>query len=395
MVRRILAVFLAHLREALRSPLAWLGAFALVVANPAITLAFGGDDAASRAWLSRALVSEGLRLLLPLAALVGAAYIIRPSPRRGWSILPVRRSEWFAGSALACFAFVAAVGAMMALGGVLASPLAGDVANLERVRYASAMAYFGPREGKPERQFILREDERLEFSFDGEELGETIHGKLQFEIAWTMEQAPERGVPLEIRLKGEREVIASTHAEARRRATFSAPHPGGKRITVVCRAIDPALSVGMKREECRLVQGSENPLASITWLALIGACGALLCAGVTLAVRSLSTAPTAALAGALVLASLTLLPALAPGDAAARARRRDVQGEKDAQPSATQLLAESLSGLPPLNEPANFERVGAGEAAHFDDAKAALLRLLLALALLPAGAALFSRRQIT
>jgi hypothetical protein len=394
MFRRTLAVFLAHIREAARSPLAWLGGVAVVFAIPAITLAFGGDDAGSRAWLSRSLVSEGLRLLLPLAALMGAAYIVRPSPKRGWAVLPVRRSEWFLGSALACCTFIACGALMLVLGGVSASALVGDAAQLEQARYASAMNYFGPR-AQVERPFILPgSGERIEFTFDGEDLGENISGKLQFEIAWTMEQAPERGVPLEIRLKGEREVVATAHVEARRRATFSAPNPGGKTITVIARAIDPALSVGMKRDECRLVLGRENPAPSLLWLGLVGLCGALLCAAVTLGVRSLSTAPTAALAGALVLASLTLLPALGPGDAAARARRRDVEGEKKDERSATQALAEMLSGLPPLNEPRNFERVLGGETALNDDWQVALVRLAAALALLPIGAALFGRRQI-
>ena len=395
MPRRTLAVFLAHLAEAARSPLAWLGALAVILALPLITYFFGGDEAGSRAWLSRSLVSEGMRLLLPLAALMGAAYIVRPSPKRGWAVLPVRRSEWFMGSALACCVFVACGATLLVLGGLASALLVGDAAQLERVQYAGAMKYVGAREAA-ERSFILPgSDERLEFTFDGSELGDTVNGKLQFEVAWTMEQAPERGVPLEIRLKGEREVLATTHVEARRRATFSAPNPGGSKITVIAKAIDPALSVGMKRDECRLVLGREGAALSLFWLAWIGTCGAFLCAAVTLGVRSLSTAPTAALAGALVLASLTLLPALGPGDSAARARRRDVEGEKNVEKGVAQSLADALAGLPPLNEPRNFERMLGGEAAQRDDWQEAMLRLVASLALLPLGAALFGRRQIT
>lgn len=395
MPRRVLHIFTAHLREAARSPLAWLGLLALLVATSAISQGFGGEEAASRAWLARSLTTEGLRLLLPLAAIMGAAYIIRPSIKRGWSILPVRRGEWFLGSALACFAFVALGALVIAASGALACGVIGDAAKVEQLRYADDMRYVGPRALEGERPFLLAGPEHLEFKFDSEGVGETVSGKLDFEIAWTMAQAPGQGVPLEITLKGEREVKAQSRAQARRKATFSAPHPGGKTITVFARAIDPALSVGLKRDGCRLVLGRESAAPSLFWISLTAMCAALLCAGLTLCVRALSTAPTAALAGALLLASLTLLPALAPGDAAAQARRRDVEGESRDERSATQALAETLSALPPLNEPRNFERVLAGEAADDKDMLSALARLGAAMALLAMGAALFGRREIS
>lgn len=394
MLRRTLGVCLITLLEPARSPAALLALAALVLSFAVLSLGLA-DDAPSRAWLARAMGIEALGLLLPLGAVLGAAYIIRPNSRQGWAALPVRRAEWFLGAALACGAAVLLVALLLAFGVWLALALCADAGELERVRYAESFRYVGPREETRARPFILRSDERLEFTFDGRKLGETVAGKLQFEIAWTMEQPPERGVPLEITLVGSREVKATTHVQARRRATFSAPHPGGDSFKVVARAIDPALSVGMTQSECRLVEGRESALPSLLWLAVVAACGALLCAGVALAVRSLSTAPTAALAGALILAALTLLPALAPGDAAARARRRDVEGEKSPEISAAERLSETLSGLPPLHVPDNFTRLAAGEAAHIADAPAALWRLLIASALVPLGAALFSRRQMT
>jgi hypothetical protein len=394
--QRTTAIFLASYREVARSPLAWLGALALLMAVPVATL-FG--ESGARVWLSRSLVSEGLRWLLPLAALIGAAYVIRPSLKRCWVALPARRAEYFCAAALTSFSLMLVCATLVITGGALTGAMLGDEARLDDVRTPRVLhAVSGSRaiSASAEERLFARPNgrEQLVFEFEGQALGDTIDGKMQFEIAWTTSAAPSRGAPFELKLVGEREVIASTTVEARRRVTFRAPNPGGQVIRVIALPNDPALSVGMKRDECRLVLARASSAPSLAWLAFVAACGALLCAGVTLAVRSLATAPTAALAGALVFAAMTLLPALGPGDFAARQRRADVENIR-AEVSRVQALGEFLAQwIPPLNEPRNFERVLLGEAAQLDDAPEALWRLGIALALLPLGAALFSRRQI-
>lgn len=401
MLQRVFVIFLTALLEAARSPLAWVGGILLLVVIPVATHLVGGSETETgvRVWLCRSLISEGLRWLLPIAAFTASAYLIRPSLKRGWAILPARRSEWFIASSLAVFVATAFATVLLSAGGAVASMALGDASLLDVTRLARTLDRRGSRSdlraSDQDRLFVFPNGrETLVFEFDAEGLGEVLRGKLQFEIGWMGEIAPEKTTPLEVRLIGDRTVTAITHVEARRRATFEAENPGGRTIRVECRGIDPALSVGMKRDECRLLVRREDALPSFLWLALGGLGGALLCASVTLGVRSLATAPTAALAGALVFSALTLLPALAGGDLPARKRREAVEGARPIDRSTAQSLAETLSEMPALIEPRNFERLMAGEAAGSDDADSALLRLLLAAGLLPVGAILFGRREV-
>lgn len=394
MLLRTLAIWLAATLEPLRSPLAWLGLLSLTACVPLIVLVFGEGEASARAWLARSIVVEGLRWLLPLGALAGAAFAIRPSLRSGWAALPARRAEWFVAISAASFCLMFVCALCFVLGGTLALAALGEAGNLERSREAASFSHTARAQGGETAFIWPGTTETLEFEFANQGLPETLKGTFEFEIAWTRESAPQRDVPFSVTLVGERTVEATTRVEARRRASFEAPNPGGAAFKVLCRATDPALTVGMKRVSCRLEDSRPGPLATLAWLLILSLAGAALCASLALCVRSLATAPTSALAGILLLASLTLLPALSPGDFASRKRRQDVERQAESEASTLQQLAALASRLPRLMEPADFERFLAGRAATGEDAKGALLRLLMAAALLPAGALLFGRRQI-
>ncbi|KAA0218578.1 hypothetical protein EDM80_00160 [bacterium] len=394
MLRRTLALWLAATLEPLRSPLAWLGLLSLAACVPLLVLVFGEGEAPARAWLARSIVVEVLRWLLPLGALAGAAFAIRPSLRSGWAALPARRAEWFFAVSAASFCLMFVCALCFVAGAALSLAALGEAGNLEQSREAASFTHTARAQGG-ETVFIWPGTaETLEFEFVNAGLPPDIKGAFEFEIAWTRASAPERDVPFSVTLVGERTVEAATRVEARRRASFAAPNPGGESFKVLCRATDPALTVGMKRASCRIEGSRPGPLASLGWLLMLSLAGAALCASVALCVRALATAPTAALAGLLLLVALTLLPALSPGDFASRKRRQDVERQAESEASTLQQLAVLASRLPRLMEPADFERFMAGRAAGGEDARGALLRLLIAAGLLPAGALMFGRRQI-
>lgn len=405
MIARALAIAGATLRENARSNLARLAAALLVGCVPVTAWLIGEDDP-GRAWAARTAAAEGLRLVLPLAAVIGGAFALRPTIKQGWALLPARRGEWFVGAALAGALLALGSVALFAGGALLAGASMGDAAMLVVPRQAEVVAggSQSPREADDtaRRWAAARGREtRLAFEFEAPRAA-TLRGEIDYELIWTQEAPPSRGVPFDVLVyaggasdadAARGAVRAQVRALSRRRAAFELPAPAAARCTVLVVPTDPTLAVGVRPQDLVVEAGLVSQAASLLLLALAGLAAALLCMAVTLGFRALTTAPTAALAGLLLLASLTLLPGITPAGQMAADRRASVESEQ-AQSDPWANLEYSLANLPPLLPAGAFESYLHGRTVGGEVLAAALWRALAALALVPLGAALFGRRQI-
>jgi hypothetical protein len=93
------------------------------------------------------------------------------------------------------------------------------------------------------------------------------------------------------------------------------------------------------------------------------------------------------------MATLTLLPSLVPATKMARDRRAAVEGRRD-QDTWLKSFEDKLDRLPQLYPERYFDEFLAARAVPGDAWGDAGWRLLVAMALLPAGAVLFRLRQI-
>lgn len=394
-MNRARAIAKATMLEALRSPTAPVAALLLLAAAPVLSGLLGAD-AGSRAWLSRVIPAEAFRVLLPLGVIVGGAFLLKPGIRGGWPMLPARRAEWFIGNAAAGLLLLATAVALMAAGGAIAGLMFGTP--LTRTANAAGIHSERMHEGENQRADFASGTAWADPDTDSWIVidlppGLTrVAGTLEFVPALTGESAPGTGSPVALWLEaGETRVPVPTKPESRRRVSFQADIPGEGRLIV--RAVDPALMIGTSASRIRFETGTQSPLYAVATLALLslGACAICLC--LVLSMRAVATAPTAALAGMLLLAAFTLLPALAPAESMARDRRGDMQGEQP-QRSLAQALEEDLAQLPPLFPGAYFDDYLSGHAVPSTAELDGLLRLGAGLLLLLPGAALFTRRQI-
>ncbi|MBK9974187.1 MAG: hypothetical protein IPP14_05385 [Planctomycetes bacterium] len=405
MIARATAIACATLLQQARSSLARLVA-ALLVACVPVGAWLMGQDAASRAWAARTLAAEGLRFVLPLAAVIGGAFALRPSMKQGWALLPARRMEWFFGAALAGAILALGSVALFAGGAWLAGASIGDAALLVIPRRA-ALAVGGSQSPNEAAQTARRwaavrgKETRLTFEFESPQTT-SLRGEIDYELIWTQEAPPARGVPFDVlvfagdasqALASQAGSKCEVRALSRRRAAFeiAATPPG--RCTVLIVPNDPTLAVGVREHDVVIEAGQTSQVASLALLALVALAAALLCMAVTLGFRALTTAPTAALAGLLLLASLTLLPGITSAGQMAADRRASVESE-GGQSDPWAELENSLANLPPLLPAGDFETYLHGRTVDADVAASALWRALAALALLPLGALLFGRRQI-
>ncbi len=393
-IGRTVALARTMLVETQRAPGTLPGAFALFLATPLLMLLLG-TDAGGIQWLARDLPAEGLRLMLPLGAIVGAAFLIRPAMARGWSVLPARRAEWFVGSALAGTVVLALCAVLIAAGAGLAAILA-DSTSLGRARIATSIETEGVRERPPLPDGTAwadpRYDESLLLSLGALE-GDRVEGTLEYSVAWTRERAPARDVPLRITLlAGDASRDLNLTVESRGRVRFAGANPGGE-LALRVTPIDPVLLVGTKPAHLRVEVARESVLWSLLSLAFLGFAAAVLCFSATLCVRALSTSATAALTGLLLLATLTMLPGLAPAGRMVQDRRQAVEGVKS-EGVLFQSLEALGSGLPELLPTVTFDEWLAGRVVPSTAWGDGLIRLALGLALLPAGALVFRLRQI-
>jgi hypothetical protein len=386
MSARVLGITATTLRGATRPAWARLGLFALLICVPLSALLFG-QGAPGRAIIARMVLVEGLRLALPLAAVVGGAFILRPGLKSGYALLPVRRDEWFLGASLAGVALLALAAALFATGALLTFASLGEAGRLVQPAFP-AKALHGAEEvdasAHGQRLGISTDQVKtIKLTFERPE-GDTLRGEVRYKevIKPDATIAPGRAVPFSVR-------GAEVRPIARGRASFTAPMPQGDEITLEIAAIDDALIIGILPAEVHVQAASAGALASTAWLALAALAAAALCMTVTLLVRSLAGASTAALAGLLLLATLTLLPGLAPASQMAADRRKAMGGDGGESIEAT------LSRLPALLPDEPFDAMILGRTVGAGTLADAALRAAVALVLLPAGSILFRRRQIT
>lgn len=406
MIARILAIAAATLRESTRSAVARLAALLLLLCVPVMAWLVG-DDEGGRVWAARTFTVEGLRLILPLAAVVGGAFLLRPGMKRGWALLPARRGEWFAGAALAGLCMILLSTALFLTGAAIATAALGDSSRVVVPMRATAVS--GGGVSPAEDQEIARRwvstssvDRELSFKFE-RPATDRIRGEIEYELVWTQEAPPGRSVPFSVTASSTpppatpgRRINASDHykdgtvrALSRRRAAFEVDLPLGEDLAIDVSPIDPSLVVGIRLGDVIIEAGHSSPLPSILWLALVAIAAAALCMAVSLWFRSWSTAPTAALAGLLLLAALTLLPGITPTGQMAADRRAAVEADKD----ALKTLESTVARLPELLPTLPFDTYLRGREVEPTLGDTAW-RALAALLLLPLGAITFRRRQI-
>jgi len=390
MIARALSIAALSLREIARSAPARFGLVLLLIAVPLAEL-LAGREGATRVHVARMVSIEGLRLLLPLAAVVGAAFVLKPALRRGYALLPARRDEWFLGASLAGLAMSALSVALFATGAALTFVTLGDAGRSVRPAYPAQAGFTGAPttsagedwlwadpagEGRPADEIVLH--------FDVAPVG-PLSGEVTYELILTGGGAPARGVPFDVYAGESR---AEVRAISGRRAAFTAPaHEGPVVLRIV--PSDSALKVGLRPARVFISAEVVSAVPALLGLALVALAAAALCITFTLLVRSRLGAAIAALAGLLLVAALTLLPGLTPAGQMAADRRRAIEGEE----TQAIKLERALSQLPELMPATAFDEFLSGRTVG-PLAGEAVWRALAALALLPAGALLFRRRQI-
>jgi hypothetical protein len=218
-----------------------------------------------------------------------------------------------------------------------------------------------------------------------------IRGTVEYTPVLTGDRAPSRRSPvaLYVETAGKR-VPLEVEVQARRRVGFTGTFE--PQSLLILEPTDPALIIGVSPAKVKFELGTQAGGSSLLALFVLSVAASWLCLCVVLAMRGLSTAPTAALAGILLLAALTLLPALVPAEAMARDRRRDLgQGREK---GTLESLGAELSGLPQLFPDRYFDAYLAGNVVPAGTARDGLIRAGFALLLLAPGAWLFTRRQI-
>ena len=393
MIGRTLAITRASLIEALRARLTPVAALVLLATVPLVALLFG-EDADTRAWLSRAITSEGLRIVLPLAGIIGGGFLLKPAVKRGWSVLPARRAEYFAGAALAGAIVLAVAAGLFAAGGVIANLWLGRhltvtlaPESLMKQRTIDGQRQFAAGSETGATWANPRDNEEFVVEVP-QEVGKDAAGTVEFQMVWTADAPPRDRTPVAVwRERGAEREPLTTEVESRYRVRFAGVQ-GGDRLVI--QPTDPVLIVGTSPDRVRFETVRVNPIPSILALLALSLGATLLCLMLVLLVRSLATAPTAVLAGLLLLAALTLLPSLEPTGRMARDRRAAVTGEE----SMARRLESQATELPPLFPPKQFDEYLAARVVPGEAWADAGLRLLAGLLLLPAGAWLFRLRQI-
>lgn len=403
MIARILAIAAATIRESTRSAVARLAGLLLLACVPVATL-LAGDDEGGRVWAARTFTVEGLRLMLPLAAAIGGAFLLRPGMKTGYALLPARRAEWFAGAAMAGLCMILLSTALFLGGAMAAMALSRPATNLLQVHRPQSM-WLGTtqHEGhqtRPDWYWAAQSRGEYIMAEFARPAGKGLYAEIEYELVWTQEAPPMREVPFKAEFFGTRAyhepgarpgilALADVRALSRRRASISADVPPGTELWLRIVPADPSLIVGVRPEGVALSTELVNPYSSTLRLAMLAIAAAALCMAVSLWFRSWATAPTAALAGLLLLAALTLLPGITPTGQMAADRRAAVEADKDAMKTLETAAAELPELLParPFDTYLRGREVGStlGDTAW---------RTLAALMLLPLGAVTFRRRQI-
>ncbi|MCA8935117.1 MAG: hypothetical protein KDB68_02830 [Planctomycetes bacterium] len=396
MIGRTLAIAVAALKEALRAKLSPLAGLLLLLLVPWLARLFGQDDPDTQAWLTRSITTEGLRVVLPLLAIVGGGFLLRPTLKRGWTALPARRSEYFLGVGLTGFVVITLAAGLFTGGGLIANQwLDSDLTvTAQGEKISKQRRLDGALQTAPGRDAIYTwanpaYSEELVVELPERETGR-LRGTIEYQLVWTREAPPRDRSPVSIWIEndGKRHELKTT-VQSRYRIEFEGE---GERGKLVIQPTDPVLIVGTTPDRVRVELSKVNSTGSMYRLFALSASASLLCLALVMLVRSLSTSPTAVLAGLLLLATLTLLPTLAPASQMAKDRRAAVAGEPDEEHWIN--LEEKFDRLPQLYPEFYFDEFLAARNVPDEIWSEVAIRLLAALLLLPCGAVLFRARQI-
>ncbi|MDC1141512.1 hypothetical protein OAU50_00330 [Planctomycetota bacterium] len=388
-MHRTLAMVKVFWIELLRSPASIFGALVLLLAIPAVAL-FVADTDENALWMSRFMFVEGTRAFVPILTIMGAAFLLRPRMARGWSTLPARRSEWLLACTLTAFTIVLAVNSLLFAGSMLAQSMVDANTELQvtsNAEQVDAIRKDGSRrEGKPTHFSWMNPNykEVLEFELEpSENLDATIH----FEAALSNVQSPSGNLPFRaVGVSEDGSTTPLTATTAGQRKAILSGQGAFTRVQLI--ATDPGLIVGVTPEDVHITTDVQSPFISMLALFAVSLAGTLLLITGVYAVRSLSTAPTAALAGLFLFTAMTLLPALAPTTAMAKARAKAMmQSDQDATDFS------NLESIPQVFPAHGFDEFLAGRVSG-PFVQTALYRTAMALPLLIIGAILFRRREL-
>lgn len=397
MIRRTLAIAGAAIVEVLRARLSPLIGLVILAAVPMTALVLG-EDAETRAWLVRSVTTEGLRVLLPLGAIIGGAFLLKPGVRRGWTILPARRGEYFLGGALAGILVLGFSSALFATGGLIGNlafgheltvTLQGSEINKQREKDGRTLYAAGGGEGYTWAN--PRYGEELLVELPARPSGD-LEGTLEFRMVWTAAAAPSDRTPLRLAVidaAGRRDL--DTTVLSRYRVRFTGRSEGEARLVVT--PTDPVFIIGTTPDRVRVQVGRTGTTGSILRIWFLCVSAAVLCLAAVLLVRALSTGPTAVLAGLLLLAVLTMLPNLSGTSLMGRDRRAQLEGQ-GREATLARRIEDDLATIPQLHPDRVFDEFLSARVTPDDAWNEGLWRLLAGLALLPGGAVLFRLRQI-
>ncbi|MEZ5991292.1 MAG: hypothetical protein R3E76_02945 [Planctomycetota bacterium] len=396
MIGRTLAIAVAALKEALRAKLSPLAGLLLLLLVPWLARLFGQDDPDTQAWLTRSITTEGLRVVLPLLAIVGGGFLLRPTLKRGWTALPARRSEYFLGVGLTGFVVITLAAGLFTAGGLIANQwLDSDLTvtaqgqKISKQRRVDGALQTAPGRDASYTWANPAYSEELVVELPERETGR-LRGTIEYQLVWTREAPPRDRSPVSIWIEndGGRHELKTT-VQSRYRIEFEGE---GERGKLVIQPTDPVLIVGTTPDRVRIELSKVNSTGSMFRLFVLSVSASLLCLALVMLVRSLSTSPTAVLAGLLLLATLTLLPTLAPASQMAKDRRAAVEREQNEDDWLS--LTEQLDRLPQLYPEFYFDEFLASRNVPDSIWGDVAARIMAALVLLPCGAVLFRARQI-
>lgn len=390
-MQRTFAMVKVFWLELLRSPASIFGGLLVFFAIP-FTAWFVAESDDNALWMSRFMFVEGTRMLVPLLTIAGAAFILRPRMQRGWSTLPARRSEWLMACVLTTFTIVVAVNGLLLAGSLLAQATIDSDSALhltENPTQVDSVRKDGSRRiGKPDSYSWMNANygESIVFDLDSED---DLQITVQYESALSNTQTPGIDIPFKaVGITKSGKLLKLQLANSGSRKALITGEGNFKQIQLV--ANDPGLIVGVTAGGIHIRNGEQAAYWSMFALFIVSIAGTLLLIAGVYAVRSLSTAPTAALAGLFLFATLTLIPSLAPASAMAKARANAMKNSSK-QSNGTDL--SMLENIPHVFPRQGFSEFMSGRVSG-PIATDSITRAAAAIPLLLLGALLFRRREL-
>ncbi|MCF6228262.1 MAG: hypothetical protein L3J82_06305 [Planctomycetes bacterium] len=390
-MQRTLALVKMFWLELLRSPASIFGGLLVFFAIP-FTAWFVAESDDNALWMSRFMFVEGTRMLVPLLTIAGAAFILRPRMRRGWSTLLARRSEWLMACVLTTFTIVVAVNGLLLGGSLLAQATIDSDSTLhmtENPKQVDSVRKDGSRRiGKADSYSWMNSNYSESLVFDLKSKDD-LQVTVQYESALSNVSAPGIEIPFKavgITESGERVSLQIVNSGSRKALLKGQ----GKFKQIQLIANDPGLIVGVTAGGIHIREGEQSAFWSMFALFIVAISGTLLLIAGVYLVRSLSTAPTAALAGLFLFATLTLIPSLAPASAMAKARANAMKNSSR-QPSGSDL--SMLENIPHIFPRQGFSEFMSGRVSG-PVMQDSISRAAAAIPLLLLAAIMFRRREL-